>query len=114
MKPINISYNGFPDLNTGGISMFEGLFSNMNLILDVIVSILQIMVFGLLFLLIFDSIYDSIHKRHIKVRETAAAKAVADAAGPAAEEHVIEIRRSCPGVFFPGLFSCARRNMFRI
>ena len=81
----NISYNGFPDLNTGGFSMFEGLFSNMNLILDVIVSILQIMVFGLLFLLIFDSIYDSIHKRHIKVRETAAAKAVADAAGPAAE-----------------------------
>ena len=65
--------------------MFEGLFSNMNLILDVIVNILQIMVFGLLFLLIFDSIYDSIHKRHIKVRETAAAKSVADAAGPAAE-----------------------------
>ena len=39
----------------GGITMFEGLFSNMNTILDVIVNILQVLAFGLLFLLIFDS-----------------------------------------------------------
>lgn len=55
--------------------MFEGLFSNMNAILDFIVNVLQILAFGLLFLLIFDSIFDSIHKRRVTKRETAAAKA---------------------------------------
>ncbi len=55
--------------------MFEELFSNMNAILDLIVNVLQILAFGLLFLLIFDSI----HKRRVTKRETAAAKAAAQA-----------------------------------
>ena len=55
--------------------MFETLFSNMNTILDVIVNILQIIALGLFIILIVDSIYDAIHKRHIRGKETAAAKA---------------------------------------
>ena len=55
--------------------MFETLFSNMNMILDVIVNILQIIALGLFVILIVDSIYDAIHKRHIRGKETAAAKA---------------------------------------
>ena len=64
--------------------MFETLFSNMNTILDVIVNILQIIAIGLVIILVIDSIYDAIHKRHIKGRETAAAKA-ASAVEQAAE-----------------------------
>ena len=56
--------------------MFETLFSNMNTILDVIVNILQIIALGLFVILIVDSIYDAIHKRHIRGKETAAARAV--------------------------------------
>ena len=55
--------------------MFETLFSNMNTILDVIVNILQIIALGLFVILIVDSIYDAIHKRHIRGKETAAARA---------------------------------------
>lgn len=64
--------------------MFETLFSNMNTILDVIVNILQIIAIGLFVILIVDSIYDAIHKRHIRGKETSAAKA-AKAVGQAAE-----------------------------
>ena len=65
--------------------MFETLFSNMNAILDVIVNILQIIALGLFVILVFDSIYDAIHKRHIKGRETVAAKAAAAAVEQVAE-----------------------------